>query len=224
MEPIHLAIIPDGNRRWAKQRGMHPWEGHRKAVQNFRTIADVCRDDPRVRTLTFWCFSTENWKRDPKEISKLMGMLEDYLRKERGKFAKQKTRLVHAGRKDRIPASLAQLITEAEEETKDQTGFTLQLALDYGGKDEIVRAIRRLDAPADVTEESFRSSLDHPDVPDIDLIVRTSGEIRVSNFFLWQGAYAEWIFTDLFFPDFGPKETLEALDEYNNRTRRFGGD
>ncbi|OGJ59266.1 di-trans,poly-cis-decaprenylcistransferase [Candidatus Peribacteria bacterium RIFCSPHIGHO2_01_FULL_55_13] len=226
---IHLAIIPDGNRRWAKAQGKHPWKGHEQAIENFRTITEWCRKDPRVAALTVWCFSTENWKRDPEEISQLMTMLEKYLAKERRGFMKEKTRFLHSGRRDRIPASLAKLIASVEEETKDQSEFTLHLAVDYGGKDEILRAMHRLsnqesatrNSPA-ITEESLRQSLDHPELPDIDLIIRTSGEKRTSNFFLWQTAYAEWIFSEKLFPDFTEKDVEAAVTELDQRKRRYG--
>ena len=138
---LHLAIIPDGNRRWARAKSWLPWKGHEVAIENFRTITEWCRTNSEINVLTVWCFSTENWKRDPEEISKLMEMLETYLRKEREDFRAKQTRFVHSGRKDRIPPSLAKLIAEVEEETTDYTGFALHLAVDYGGKDEIIRAI-----------------------------------------------------------------------------------
>lgn len=219
---LHAAIIPDGNRRWAKQRLLRPWNGHEKAVENFRGLTEWCRKDPRVGVLTVWCFSTENWKRDPDETAKLMTMLEEYLARERKTFLEEQTRFLHSGRTDRIPASLAALIRDVAEETQDQTAFTLHLAVDYGGKDEVTRAVRKLPPGEDITEESIRSRLDHPELPDLDLIVRTSGEQRVSNFFLWQGAYAEWIFTGKFFPDFTPEDLAEAVAEYERRKRRFG--
>jgi len=219
---FHLAIICDGNRRWAKARGMMPWEGHRVAIENFRAIGDWCKANPRIGTLTLWGFSTENWKRDEKEVGELMGLFERFMRKEIDHIASQGTRFVHAGRKDRIPASLAQLFAEAEEKTKDFAGFTIQLAIDHGGKDEVVRAVRRMEPGTDVTEASIRAHLDHPEVPDIDLVIRTSGEQRTSGFFLWHAAYAEWYFPEYHFPDLTPDRIQEALDEYDNRQRRFG--
>lgn len=221
-QPLHLAIIPDGNRRWAKKRSLFPWKGHEVAVENFRTITNWCRDNARIGTLTVWCFSTENWKRDPKEVSKLMGMLEQYLRDEREEWLKKDTRFVHSGRKDRIPASLAAVIAEVEEETKDKKGFTLQLAVDYGGRDEVVRAIRKADTLKDASEDTVRALLDHPEVQDIDIILRTSGEQRTSNFFLWQSTYAEWVFTEKLFPDITTDDLAAAIAEYDSRKRRFG--
>lgn len=219
---FHLAIICDGNRRWAKARGLMPWEGHRVAIENFRAIGDWCRDHPRIGTLTLWAFSTENWKRDEKEVAELMGLFERFMRREIDHLAERQTRFVHQGRRDRIPPSLAALFADAEDRTKDFTGFTIQLAIDHGGKDEIVRAVKRMPAGTDVTEESIRAHLDHPEVPDIDLVIRTSGEMRTSGFQLWKGAYAEWYFPDYHFPDLTPGRIQEALDDYDGRQRRFG--
>lgn len=151
-----------------------------------------------------------------------MKMLEDYLKKERAGFIDEQTRFVHSGRKDRIPKSLASLIAEVEEETKDQTGFTLNLAIDYGGKDEVMRAINRVPEAFVADEATVRQHCDHPELPDIDLIIRTSGEQRTSNFFLWQTAYAEWDFIKKFFPDFTVQDLTESVDTFTERTRRFG--
>ena len=218
---LHLAIIPDGNRRWAKAKGMMPWNGHEKAVENFRTISDWCRLHPRIGVLTVWCFSTENWKRDPLEVRALMKLLEDFLKNERKELMEKKTRFVHSGRKDRIPQSLAKLIANMEEETKNNVDFTLHLAVDYGGKDEIIRAIKKMESH-DATEEDLRSNLDHPELQDIDIILRSSGEYRTSNFFLWQSAYAEWIFSKKLFPDIGTEDLEAAILEFDERKRRFG--
>ena len=230
---LHLAIIPDGNRRWAREHKLEAvWKGHEGAVRNFRTLTDWCRNDPRVSVLTVWCFSTENWKRDPKEISMLMTMLEDYLREERGELKEKKIRFIHSGRRDRIPATLKKLIEDVEEETKNEKEFTINLAVDYGGKDEVVRAVEKLSkktpniqqqpSVAAVTEESIRLCLDHPELPDIDIVLRSSGEQRPSNFFLWQSAYAEWVFSPKYFPDIGTADLDEALKEYERRKRRYG--
>lgn len=224
--PLHLAIIPDGNRRWAREHKLEAvWKGHEKAIKNFRTLTDWCRKDPRISILTVWCFSTENWKRDEKEISMLMTMLEDYLRKEKYGLKENGTRFVHSGRRDRIPATLKKMIEETEEETKDENKFTLHLAVDYGGKDEVMRAFHKAMAhekKTAMTEEDLRSHLDHPELPDIDLILRSSGEQRTSNFFLWQSAYAEWIFSPKYFPDIDVSDLDEAVKEYEKRKRRYG--
>ncbi|MCF7844717.1 MAG: di-trans,poly-cis-decaprenylcistransferase [Kiritimatiellales bacterium] len=231
-QALHVAIIPDGNRRWAKARTLQPWNGHEKAIENFRSLTEWCRNDPRVSTLTVWCFSTENWKRDETEIEKLMTMLEDYLKEEGDGFIEKETRFLHSGRRDRLPSSLIQVIEETEEKTKDQTGFTLNLAVDYGGKDEILRAITKiepnelnqLNEPNKPTnnELTIRNHLDHPELPDIDLIIRTSGEQRTSNFFLWQSTYAEWDFCKKLFPDFSAEDLKASVDNFTQRNRRFG--
>lgn len=217
---IHLAIIPDGNRRWARAQKLHPWKGHEQAIENFRSITEWCRDDPRVGILTVWCFSTENWKRNPEEVQKLMAILEQYLQKERKGFMEKNTRFLHSGRKDRLPPSLVSLMEEVENETTDQTDFTLHLAVDYGGKDEVLRAIEKMGS--DASEEKLRSHLDHPELPDLDLIIRTSGEQRTSNFFLWQSTYAEWIFSEKLFPDFTAEDLENAVTDFTERSRRFG--
>lgn len=219
---FHLAIICDGNRRWAKARGLMPWEGHRIAIENFRGIGDWCRDNPRIGTLTLWAFSTENWKRDEAEVKELMRLFEWFMRKELDHLVEKKTRFIHQGRKDRIPPALAKLFADAEEKTKDFTEFTIQLAIDHGGKDEIVRAVNRIPAGTPVTEETLAANLDHPEVPDIDFVIRTSGEVRTSGFQMWKGAYAEWYFPTYHFPDLTPEKVQEALDEYDGRQRRFG--
>jgi undecaprenyl diphosphate synthase len=219
---FHVAIIPDGNRRWAKKRLLFPWKGHEQAIENFRTLTDWCRHDPRVGTLTVWCFSTENWKRDPEEVKHLMDLFESFLQKERDTFQKNRTRFLHSGRKDRIPPSLASLIEDVSNETKHFTEFTLHLAVDYGGKDEVLRTMNRIPKNQQITDELLRSHLDQPSIPDIDLIIRTSGEQRTSNFFLWQSTYAEWMFLDVLFPDFGTDQLAGAIAEFERRTRRFG--
>lgn len=217
---IHLAIIPDGNRRWARERDLDPWKGHEKAIDNFRTIADALRENSSVNVLTIWCFSTENWKRDKKEVDALMREFERYVKGEREKLVKNDTRFVHSGRKDRIPKSLVKVLEETEEATKNGKTFTLHCALDYGGRDEIVRAANKIER--DATEETLRAHLDHPELPDIDVVYRTSGEMRSSNFFLWQAAYAEWVYTEKYFPDITKEDITECLETYENRKRRFG--
>ena len=248
---LHLALIPDGNRRWAREHKFkNVWKGHEQAIENFRSITEWCRKNPEIKILTVWCFSTENWQRDPAEITMLMNMLEQYLRKEQLGFIDQKTRFVHSGRRDRIPPSLKKLIEETEELTKDEADFTLNLAVDYGGKDEILRAIQkgqlanwqlavdekaksqlpaRPKSAADrgglidpITDKIFRSRLDHPELPDIDLVLRSAGEMRTSNFSLWQSAYAEWIFSPKYFPDIDIADLEAAMEEYHRRKRRFG--
>lgn len=220
--PIHLAIIPDGNRRWAKALSLLPWQGHQQAMENFRPVTEWCRKDPRIGTLTIWCFSTENWKRSDEEVQKLMELFESYLTRERASFLENGVRFAHSGRRDRIPASLKTLIEEMEEETKDQTEFTMHLAIDYGGRDEIVRAMKKMEGK-EITEDNVRAHTDHPEIPDIDIILRTSGEQRTSNFFFWQGSYAEWFFLPKHFPALEPADLETVVADFAKRSRRFGG-
>ena len=183
-QTLHLAIIPDGNRRWARERSLTPWKGHETAIENFRSITDWCRKNPRIKALTVWCYSTENWKRDPKEVAELMRMYEEYLQRERKGFVEEKTRFMHSGRLDRIPPSLASLIRQVETETESQKEFILNLAVDYGGKDEIIRALNKFikaNEANEANEAILARFLDHPDLPDIDLVIRTSGEMRTRD-------------------------------------------
>ena len=219
---LHLAIIPDGNRRWAKRQALKPWQGHEKGAQTFKTMLEWAYDNPDISVLTIWGFSTENWNRSADEVSALMRIYEQWLTDERQTFQDKQARFVHSGRVDRIPDSLAKLIQEVGQETDQYTKFTLNFALDYGGKDEILRAVNKVDDPAEITEDSFREHLDHPELPDIDVIVRTSGEQRISNFYLWQGAYAELFFVDKLFPDVTPVDLDRVLDQFKGRSRRFG--
>lgn len=221
---LHIAVIPDGNRRWAKAQGLAAWKGHEHAAQNFQNLVEACRDDPRVNTFTVWLFSTENWKRDAKEVEKLMTMLEKYLRKDIDDLHEKSVRLLHSGRKDRLSPGLSEILEQAIEQTKDCDQLNLHFALDYGGKDEILRATERMSQLTSkrVNESTLRECLDQPNLKDIDLIIRTSGEHRTSNFFFWQSAYAEWIFEEKLFPDFNVDDLNRCLDEYEGRKRRFG--
>ena len=220
---IHLAIIPDGNRRWANAHGLPPWKGHEKSAENFEILLEWCRKSERISTLTFWTFSTENWSREPEEVKKLMEILEKYLylKEKRKRFMENGVRFLHSGRKDRLPKSIRTLMEEMERETGKTWKFTLNLALDYGGKDEVIRAVNKLSGE-EATEKNIRSNIDHPELPDIDLVIRTSGEYRTSNFALWTTAHAEWVFLDHHFPDFSEADLATALDEYDKRQRRFG--
>src|SRR3989344_5312320 len=188
MEPItqlHLGIIPDGNRRWAKKHALKPWQGHEAGVEAFRKIIDWAHQHPLISVLTIWGFSTDNWNRSAEEVTQLMRIYEQFLRDERAKFHEKKTRLVHSGRSDRIPVSLTTLIQEIAQDTKDYPDFTLNFALDYGGRDEVVRATKRIknaEEMEDIIEENFLQYLGHHELPDFDLIFRTSGEQRTSGF------------------------------------------
>jgi undecaprenyl diphosphate synthase len=221
-QKLHIAIIPDGNRRWAKERTLFPWKGHERAVENFRSLLEYAKHDDRVGVITFWCFSTENWKRDEGEVTKLFELLENYLLKERAKFIEERVRFVHSGRRDRLPSNIVSLMTEMEKDVTEEPVKTLHLAIDYGGKDEILRALEKIPEGMPVTDDVLRSKLDHPELPDMDLIIRTSGEMRTSNFALWQSTYAEWMFEDIYFPDFSPEHFKKCIDSFVTRTRRFG--
>ncbi len=225
----HIAFIVDGNRRWAKERGLPSFEGHR---QGFIRVKELVRTgiDMGVKCLTFFLFSTENWNRSREEVSYLMRLAEQIINDEIESLHKEKVKLVHIGRKDRIPSSLALLIDTGEKLTQNNPGLILNLAVDYGSKDEIVRAIRKvvervllgqLQASA-MTEEVFYSCLDTHLSPPVDILIRTSGEMRISNFLLFQIAYAELFFLPCYFPDFGPEELKKVLEEYPKRERRMG--
>ena len=223
--PQHVAIIMDGNGRWAKERGLPRLAGHEAGGKNIRPVVKIFADYG-VRYLTLYAFSTENWSRPRVEVKGLLGLLAKKINQEAQAFHKENIRLVHLGRLDRLFQKLREKVRSAVELTKNNTGLTLCLAFDYGSRDEIVQAARRIaDAsiPGDNVDESlFARYLYCPDIPDPDLIIRTAGESRLSNFLLWQAAYSELYFTPVLWPDFGAKDIEEALSEYKHRQRRFG--
>ena len=223
--PQHVAIIMDGNGRWAKERGLPRLAGHEAGGKNIRPVVKVF-DDYGVRYLTLYAFSTENWSRPRIEVAGLLALLAKKIDQEIQAFNRENIRLVHLGRLDRLSRKLREKVKVAVELTKNNTGLTLCLAFDYGGRDEIVQAARRIaDAgiPGDKIDETvFTRYLYCPDIPDPDLIIRTAGENRLSNFLLWQAAYSEFYFTPVLWPDFGQNDVEEALSEYKDRQRRFG--
>jgi undecaprenyl diphosphate synthase len=227
--PPHVAIIMDGNGRWAKQRGLPRIEGHRRGVETVRTVTFAARD-LGVKMLTLYAFSVENWKRPQDEVGALMGLLEYYLKKELETFVRDRVRLRTIGRTTELPAGVQKLLRTTIEETKTFTDYTLVLALNYGARTEIVDAARAYAAAVasgteklnDSSWETFNRYLYTADLPDPDLIIRTSGETRVSNFLLMQGAYAEFIFTPVLWPDFTKTDLAAAIAEYARRERRFG--
>ncbi len=223
--PKHVAVIMDGNGRWAERRGMPRIAGHKKGADAVRSVTELCRK-AGIRVLTLYAFSDENWGRPKKEVDFLMKMLEQYLKSEIPTMKKNGIRFRTIGRTERLPQSAQERIEEATAETAGNAGMVLNLALSYGGRGEIVEAIKRFcDAGAPcgrLSEETFGSYLDTADLPDPDLIIRTSGEQRISNFLLWQAAYAEFYFTETLWPDFDEKELLLALLDYQGRQRRFG--
>jgi undecaprenyl diphosphate synthase len=223
--PHHIAIIPDGNRRWAKQKGLNVTDGHEQSasLDNVMAVLNEARD-LGVKYMTFWAFSTENWKREEKEVKFLFNMLEEWVPKLKDKLVESKIRFRHIGRKDRIPGKLAGMLEDLEDCTKSFTEYNLQLCLDYGGRDEIARAINRIISSGvrNITEEDLARYLDTHGLPDPDLVIRTSGEKRTSGFMPFQSGYSELYFTNCYFPDFGPNEIRSAVEEFANRKRNFG--
>lgn len=227
--PKHVAIIMDGNGRWAQQRGWKRSYGH---IQGTEQVKEIVREAGNlgISILTLYCFSTENWKRPSSEVETLMSLLREYLISERQEFLDNKIRIRAIGEVERITPTIRSVIEETIELTKDHTGMTVNLCLSYGGRAEIVRATQKLCEavragslnPADVTEESINSQLWTAGMPDPDLVIRTSGEFRISNFLLWQLAYSEFYITDTLWPDFGAKDLRAALLAYYQRERRYG--
>jgi undecaprenyl diphosphate synthase len=223
--PQHVAIIMDGNGRWAKKRGLPRLVGHNAGGNNIRPVVKIFANYG-VKYLTLYMFSTENWNRPRIEVAGLLSLLAKKIDQETQAFHQENIRLVHLGRLDRLSQKLREKVRAAVELTKNNTGLTLCLAFDYGGRDEIVQAARRIASagiPGDNIDESvFARYLYGPDIPDPDLVIRTGGESRLSNFLIWQAAYSELYFTPVLWPDFGPKDVEEALSEYQLRQRRFG--
>jgi undecaprenyl diphosphate synthase len=213
----------DGNGRWAKERGYKRTKGHEEGAERVRDITTYCSLHPTIETLTLYAFSTENWKRPKMEVEFLMKLLDRYLTKEIPVYMENNVRMETIGDIERFSPKLQKTIAKVKETTKNNTALTQVLALNYGSRDEIVRAVNRvIDAGEAVTEESLGAALDTPYV-DADLLVRTSGEQRLSNYLLWQLSYAEFVFTDTLWPDFKPDELEQIIDVYEGRERRFGG-
>lgn len=225
-KPNHVGIIVDGNRRWAKQQGLPSLEGHR---HGYKRVQEVARwlFDQGVSWATFYLFSTENWRRSQTEVDYLFKLFEDSIKQEAKQLAADGIRLRFVGDRIVLKPTIQQLMLEAEEITKSGLHGNLVAAINYGGRPAIVEAIRSLAKSStdlsSLTEEQFKTKLNTKDLPDLDLIIRTSGEQRLSNFLLWEAAYAELYFSPKFFPDFQKEDLDLALDWYDNRTRRFGG-
>lgn len=221
-----VAIIMDGNRRWAENRGLPVADGHRAGTRALRRTVEAAID-LGVKSLCVYAFSTENWTRPIDEIESLMEILGETIERELPDLQRQGVRTRFIGRRDRAPEHLRRQMERLEAATATNSRLLLWIAFDYGGRAELVEAARRLVedslAPEEIDEAAFAARLDAPDVPDIDLLVRTSGEQRISNFLLWHAAYAELVFTDTLWPDFGEGDLREALDEFARRQRRFGG-
>ena len=223
--PGHVAIIMDGNGRWANERGWSRSEGHRVGTENVRRVVRALAERG-VRYVTIYAFSTENWERPAAEVRSLMELLGRTIESETAVLNAEGVRIRHLGRLDRLPGSLRDAVERSVDLTRDNTAITLSVAFDYGGREEIVRAARRLVRAGvcaeDITEGMLGSELYTADIPDPDLIIRTAGEMRLSNFLLWQSAYAEYYSTPATWPDFGEEELEKALGEYERRQRRFG--
>jgi undecaprenyl diphosphate synthase len=218
-----VAIIIDGNGRWAAGHGVSVAEGHRAGSRALRPVVETAID-LGVESLAVYAFSTENWTRSADEVSALMDIFGETIDRELHDLAKEGVRTQFVGRRDRAPDWLQAKMRELEDATAGETRLALWIAFDYGGRAEIVEAARRLaESGEEVDETSFARALYSPEMPDPDLVIRTSGELRVSNFLLWQSAYAEFIFTETLWPDFGPDEFRAAIEDYASRRRRFGG-
>jgi undecaprenyl diphosphate synthase len=222
----HLAIIMDGNGRWAKSRNLPRLAGHKAGTDNLHRILRACKNQG-IKIVTLYAFSTENWTRPEEEVSGLMKILETSIERELLDLHKEGVQIRHIGRKDRIPGALYRKIQAAIDYTRNNTQLILNVALNYGGRAELVDAVKAILAdgvdPNYVDEATIGKYLYTSDLPDPDLIIRTSGEYRVSNFLIWQGAYSEYYITDVFWPDFDEKELQKAVDQFGKRDRRFGG-
>ena len=224
--PRHVAIIMDGNGRWARGRGWPRLAGHRAGTENIRRIVRACVEFG-VEYLSVYAFSTENWNRPDPEVQGLMRILGEVIPRETPELHREGVRILHLGHMENVPPSLQRAIADALETTKDNSRLHLSVCFNYGGRDDIVRAVRKLVAsgvkPEDITEEAISSCLDTAGLPDPDLIIRTAGEMRLSNFLIWQAAYAEYCSTPTTWPDFDKDAFYEALLEYSRRSRKFGG-
>ena len=228
--PAHVAIIMDGNGRWAKRRGLPRTMGH---AQGARVVEQILEDADHmgIRYLTVYAFSTENWTRPAAEVKALMNLLRSYMKTSLVKCAKNNVRVRVIGDKTALDEDLRESIDYLEQQTKDNTGIGFQIAINYGGRDELRRAVSRIAqdvkegrlSPEDISEDTINGALDTGGIPDPDLLIRTCGEERISNFLLWQLAYSELYFTEKAWPDFDKAELEKAIDAYNHRERRFGG-
>ncbi len=224
--PTHVGIIMDGNGRWAQKRGQMRTQGHLEGLQTAKKIVQAA-SDLGIKYLTLYTFSTENWKRAAEEVNFVMGLVKKYLPAEFDFYRKNKIRIRHAGNEDGLPKDILSEIQSVVNDTASFEGLTVILALNYGGRDEITRAVNRIicegKAQLPIDEKMIQSYLDNPDVPDPDLIIRTAGELRTSNFLIWEAAYAEYIISGKLWPDWEAEDLEQALEEFQQRDRRFGG-
>ena len=223
--PVHIAIVPDGNGRWAEKRGLSRLAGHQAGVKKMRSLIEYL-NDLQIKYVTLYGFSTENWGRPTDEIKGLFRILVERIDQDVPKLNKRGVRVRHLGRPGELPDWLQSSVKRAEELTKDNTGLTLSLAFNYGGHVEIIDAVRRIIAegipPEKIDEKLFSNYLYTAGIPDVDLLIRTGDELRLSNFLLWQTAYSEYYFTDVLWPDFTKEDMDKALIDYSQRKRRFG--
>ncbi len=223
--PRHIAFIMDGNGRWAKKRGLPRIYGHAQGVKSAEKVIQTAKE-LGIKYLTFYAFSTENWKRPKEEVNFLMELLREYLKEKIPTFVEDDIRISFIGRRDRIPKETLKWMEEAEKKTAHCKSGWVFVAVDYGGRDELVRAVNRIlsEGKKEVDERLIRRYLDLPlEVPDPDLLIRTAGEKRISNFLLWYLSYTEFYFTDVLWPDFSKEEFLKALEDFSKRVRKFGG-
>ena len=228
--PGHVAIIMDGNGRWAKKRMWQRSQGHERGAETVRKITRISRK-LGISVLTLYAFSTENWQRSKKEVSALMTLLKKFLKSERDELINNNIKLISIGQTNRLPDDVQMILNKTIAETSENKGMILNLALSYGGRDDIVNAARQFAkdvklgkiSPDQITEKIFQTYLYTSNIPDPDLLIRTSGEMRISNFLLWQIAYSELFITNTLWPDFSEEEYLSILETYKNRERRFGG-
>lgn len=222
--PSHIGIIMDGNGRWAQEQGMPRDSGHRAGVENIKPVVEFCAK-AGIGNLSLFAFSTENWDRPATEVRGLLALLEIEIRRRLHELDRMGAQIRHSGRLDIAPR-LQKEIRRAVEQTANNERIVLNVAFNYGGRDEIIQAVQGLMqselSPFEITEDTFRQHLYQPDLPDLDLVIRTGGESRLSNFMLWQAAYAEYVWTDTYWPAFGPLQLEEALLEFSRRERRFG--
>lgn len=224
--PNHIVLFPDGNRRWAKKQHIESFEGHQQGYRNIIDFAEWCKERG-VKVLTAFGFSTENWKRSPEEVAYLMQLLESGLRESEKRFQENEVRVAIIGQKERLPQSLQDAIKSVEASTAKHHAFHLNLAVSYGGRWDIINAVKKLIEekipPQEITESLFENYLSTAGLPAPDLIIRAGGEMRLSNFVLWQAAYAELYFSQKMWPEFAKQDLDEALAEFARRQRRFGG-
>ena len=217
----HLGIIADGNRRWAKQQGLPSIEGHKQGLKAIEKLVNAA-SQTEIEYITFYVFSTENWGRSVEEVSYIMKLAETRIVKYAEKLAKNNAKLVILGSKKKVSPKLASLMKKAEEITADCTGITVGFCFNYGGEVEIADAATIAAQEGEIAPETIRKHLYHPEIPDVDMVVRTSGEERISGFMLWRASYAEFMFIEKYFPEMGGDDIKEILKEYESRSRRFG--